>query len=135
MQYVDTSALIKRYVAEPDTETAMRLLEQDEDWVTAAHTEVEVRRNLARLLGDDPALLRGARDAFLRDWETMHVVALDATTCARAADLAEATGARSLDALHLAAAARAGAPALRVVAFDHRLASVARALGWPVVGA
>lgn len=135
MQYVDTSALLKRYVAEPESEAAIRLLDQDQDWVTAAHTEVEVRRHLARLLEDDQALLRQTREAFLRDWETVHVVALDATTCARAADLAEATGARSLDALHLAAAGRAGAPALRLVAFDHRLARTARGLGWLVVGA
>jgi uncharacterized protein len=135
VQYVDTSALLKRYVAEPDSGTAAHLLDQDDDWVTGAHTEVEVRRNLARLLGDEPAALRRAREAFLRDWETIHVVALDAATCARAADLAESTGARSLDALHLAAAARAGAPALRLLAFDHRLARTARSLGWTVVGA
>ena len=44
-------------------------------------------------------------------------------------------GARTLEALHLAAASRAGAPALRLVAFDVSLAQVARDLGWTVVGA
>lgn len=122
MQYVDSSALLKRYVLEPDTDSAERLLPADTDWVTAAHTEVEVRRDLARRLGADPALLQQARAAFAEDWAGMYVVALDARTCAIAADLAETTGAGTLDALHLAAAQRAGAPSLRLLAFDVRLA-------------
>lgn len=135
MQYVDTSALLKRYVAEPDSDLAERLLQEDPDWVTAAHTEVEVRRNLARVFGRHSASLGQARRDFLDDWAAVHVVALDARTCEQAATLAETTGARTLDALHLAAASRAGAPALRLVAFDVRLAQVARGLGWTVVGA
>lgn len=63
------------------------------------------------------------------------MVALDDTTCKLAADLAETTGARTLDALHLAAASRAGAPVVRLVTLDARLAQVARSLGWSVVGA
>jgi predicted nucleic acid-binding protein len=135
VQYVDTSALLKRYVLEPDSGSAERVLQMDPEWVTAAHTEVEVRRNLARRLGGDPRLLAAARAAFAADWASIHVVALDGRTCGLAADLAETTGARSLDALHLAAAQRAGAPSLRLVAFDVRLAQTARSLGWTVVGA
>lgn len=131
MQYVDTSALLKRYVQEPDTELAERLLQADPEWVTAAHTEVEVRRNLARRLGPEPALLEHAREHFAQDWAVLYVVALDSGTCAIAAGLAEATGARTLDALHLAAAQRAGAPALRLVAFDVRLAQTAPAWDGP----
>jgi uncharacterized protein len=135
VQYVDTSALLKRYVEEPDTEVAERLLQSDAEWVTAAHTEVEVRRNLARKLGANPTLLQQTRGQFADDWAVMYVVALDSSTCSIAAGLAETTGARTLDALHLAAAQRAGAPALRLVAFDVRLAQTARSLGWTVVGA
>lgn len=133
MQYVDSSALAKLYVAEPDSSVAERLLLADPVWSTAAHTEVEVRRVLsirvaARNLAD-------AKSDFARDWDRLAVVALDATTCRLAADLAETTGARTLDALHLAAASRVGAPVVRLVTFDARLAQVARSLGWSVVGA
>ena len=65
----------------------------------------------------------------------MRIVALDDQTCAQAAELAETTRARTVEALHLAAAHRAGAPALRVVTFDTRLAQAARSLNWTVVGA
>ena len=135
MQYVDSSALVKRYISEPDTDTALRLLAADPDWVTAAHTLIEVRRTLALRLGGEPGGAAKARKAFLLDWDAMRIVALDEQTCVQAAEFAETTRARTLDALHLAAAHRAGAPALRVVTFDARLAQAARSLGWTVVGA
>lgn len=92
------------------------------------------RGDLARLLGREPASLERAREAFLDDGATVHVVTLDAHVGEQAAPLAETTGARTLDALHLAAAQRAGAPALRLAAFDVRRAQVARDLGWTVLG-
>jgi predicted nucleic acid-binding protein len=43
-------------------------------------------------------------------------------------------GARTLDALHLAAAERAGGRSLPVLTFDVRLAEAARRLGFAVLG-
>lgn len=133
MQYVDSSALVKRYIREPDSEQAYRLLAADPDWLTAAVTEVEVRRVLAIRLHS--VALNEARSDFLRDWERTSVVALDATTLGQAADLAETTRLRSLDAIHLAALTRAGSRSTRLLTFDVRLAAAARSLGWAVVGA
>lgn len=133
MQYVDSSALVKRYIREPDSEQGHRLLAADPDWLTAAVTEVEVRRVLAIRLHS--VALNEARSDFLRDWERMSVVALDATTLGQAADLAERTRLRSLDAIHLAAFMRAGSRSTRLLTFDVRLAAAARSLGWAVVGA
>lgn len=133
MQYVDSSALVKLYVRETDSATAERLLSADPLWVTAAHTQVEVRRTLA--LRAPPGKLTQLKSDFARDWDRLAVVALDAATCRLAADLAEGTRVRSLDALHLAAAQRVGAPVVRLVTFDLRLGQAARSLGWSVVGA
>lgn len=133
MQYVDSSALAKLYVKEPDSQLAVGLLGADTGWVTAAHAEVEVRRVLSIRLA--PSAASQAKRRFARDWQRIAVVSLDASTCALAADLAESTAARTLDALHLAAAQRAGAPRLRMVTFDVRLAQTARSLGWTTVGA
>jgi uncharacterized protein len=133
MQYVDSSALAKRYVREPDSDQAIRLLDADPQWVTSALTEVEVRRVISlRLSGADVAR---ARSAFLRDWERLSVIAADATTMGRAATLAESTGARTLDAVHLASAGRVCSRSMRVVTFDVRMAAVARSIGLAVVGA
>lgn len=135
MQYVDSSALVKRYVAEPDPGDAAQLLAADPEWVSSAHTEVEVRRTLGIRLESVPQLLSQARGALRQDWSRTAVVQLDSVTCRLAAELADMTRARRLDALHLAVAQRAGAPALRIVTFDVRMAAVARPLGWSVTGA
>ena len=131
--YVDSSALLKRYVDEPDSETAERLLQSDPSLLTARHTVVEVRRNLARLLGESDAV--AARAAFNDDLRLFSIVELDEVTCDAAASIAEITGARSLDALHLAAAQRAGAATIPFLTFDIRQAQAARSLGLTVIGA
>src|SRR5919198_735703 len=59
--YVDSSALLKRYVDEPDSDAAESLLRSDASLLTARNTIVEVRRNLARLLDEpDGAAIRSA---------------------------------------------------------------------------
>jgi predicted nucleic acid-binding protein len=110
-----------------------RLLLSDLVWVTGRHTSVEMRRNLARLL--DGGALTAAREQFAADWRRLHVVELDELTCEIAAGVAEATGARSLDALHLGAMSRAGRGSLTLLTFDIRQAQAARALGFTVIGA
>lgn len=134
MIYVDTSALRKRCVDEPDSDRAEGLLRADPDWVTARHTLVEARRNLSRLLVD-PGARAVALGSLARDWSRMQVVELDAVTCETAAALAETTGARTLDALHLGAAVRALGTGCAFVTFDVRLARVARDVGLDVRGA
>ncbi len=130
--YVDSSALLRRYVLEAGSDVVTSLLDEAEIAVTAAHTTVEVRRNLSRLLeGRD---LTAARDQFERDLSGLGVLALDADTCEAAALVAESTGVRTLDALHLGAAQRAGGAALRFLTFDVRQAQAARSLGFTVVG-
>jgi len=130
--YVDTSALLKRYVDEPDSDRAVELLASDPVLVTGRHTVVEVRRNLARLLAANDAA--AARAAFTDDVASLAIVELDAGTCELAATIAEQSGVRTLDALHLGAAQRLGA-GIGFLTFDVRQAAAARALGLRVVGA
>jgi hypothetical protein len=130
--YVDSSALLKRYVDEHDSEAAAGLMASDPVLVTSRLTEVEVRRNLARLLDGDA--LVASRRQLQRDLDAFALVALDAVTCNEAARISEQTQCRSLDALHLAAALRAGRATV-VLTFDLRQAQAARALGLAVAGA
>lgn len=131
--YVDSGALLKRYVDEPDSEMAESLLRSDPSLLTARHTIVEVRRNLPRLLEDREAA--AARSAFLEDLDVLSIVELDEVTCDMAAAIAELTGVRTLDALHLAAAQRVGGAAVPFLTFDVRQAQASRGLGLTVVGA
>ena len=130
--YVDSSALLKRYVDEHDSEAAVAAMASDAVLVTSRLTEVEVRRNLARLL--DEQQVAAARLQLSVDLDAFALVALDAATCSDAALIAEQTLCRSLDALHLAAARRAGA-GTALLTFDLRQAQVGRALGIMVLGA
>jgi predicted nucleic acid-binding protein len=129
-RYVDASAVVKLYVEEPDSPMASEVL--DSPWASGRHTFVEVRRALAQTL--EGRELDRARARFEVDWNATVVCELDASACFRAAELAETTGARTLDALHLAAAERAGADdGLTIVTFDKRMAVAARSLGWRVL--
>ena len=129
--YVDTSALMKRYVDERDSDVATQLMGTDPVLVTSHLTEVELRRNLARLLGGED-LLRTRRQV-QADLDAFALVSLDATTCSEAARIAEQTLCRSPDALHIAAARRAGARTV-LLTFDVRQAQAARSAGLAVVG-
>jgi predicted nucleic acid-binding protein len=129
--YVDSSALLKRYVDEPDSDRAVELLSADPLLVTGRHTIVEVRRNLGRLLA--PTDATAARAAFGADLASFAIVELDAATCELAATIAEQTGVRTLDGLHLGAASRLGT-GVGFLTFDVRQATAARALGFSVVG-
>lgn len=131
--YVDSSAMVKRYVAEDESDEAEAILLADTDWVTGHHTFVEVSLAISRRLGEPER--RVASAAFERDWQRTFVVALDDVVCRRAAELGIATGSRSLDALHLAAAERAGGRSVAIVTFDVRLGQAARSLGFAVIGA
>lgn len=132
--YVDASALLKLYVEEEQSPAARQMLTDPRAWATGRHTFVEVRRNLPRLLGG--RRLETYRRWFEHDWSELAVVELSEVVCLRAAELAEATGVRTLAALHLGAASAVGAErGLPVVTFDRRLAEAARSLGWSVLGA
>jgi predicted nucleic acid-binding protein len=129
--YVDSSALAKLYVAEADSDVAERLLMHDHDWLTANHTYVEVMLTLSRRVQERE--VQAAREAFDDEWSRILIVALDVALCRRAAAIGVETSTRTLDALHLAAAERAGTR-LDFLTFDLRLAEAARALGFAVLG-
>ena len=67
--YVDSSALLKRYIAEHDSDVADSFMASDPVLATSRVAEVEVRRNLARLLNDEAggsaALRAGPETRFL----------------------------------------------------------------------
>ncbi len=131
--YVDSSALLKMYVEEADSDVAEQLLGADPVLVTSWVTLVEVRRNLARLV--EPQDLPYLRRRFERDLDELVLVSVDQVVCESAADIGEQLGVRSLDAVHLACARRLQVPGLSFLTFDLRQAQAARSLGFTVLGA
>jgi predicted nucleic acid-binding protein len=119
-------------VAERDSDVAQTHLDSDPVLVTSRLTEIEVRRTLARDF--DGATLADLRRQFQADLDAFALVGLDAVTCNEAARIAEQTGCRSLDAIHIAAARRSGEHTT-MLTFDIRQAQAARSVGLQVVGA
>ena len=130
--FLDSSALVKRYVNEPDSDYAAALIDADDVLVSSWLTVVEVRRTVARILsGND---LSRAKELIAEDFDKIALVSPDASSWQTAADIAEALGVRSLDSIQLACAQRLRITGLRFVTFDIRQGVAARALGFTVVG-
>ena len=131
--YLDASALAKRYTtAELDRDAAERILLDDPAWVTARHTYVELHSAISRSVGERE--LGAALGLFHDDWMRVAIVELDAELCVAAGSIATSLGVKALDALHLAAAERAGGVALPFVTFDRKQGHAARQLGFTVFG-
>ena len=130
--YIDSSALVKRYISEPDSKFASSLISADPVLVTSWLTFVEVRKAVSRALeGVD---LASALRALTDDFDKMAVVSPDVLTWQAAADIVDALKIRSLDAIHLACAQRLRVKNLRFITFDLRQAIAARSLGFNVEG-
>lgn len=138
--YLDSSALVKRYVEEPGTEAVQNLLAGPVIAGTAAITQVEVAAALAKavrmgvLHGGEAAL---ALEAFQSEWQILYRIQVTEPVLALALELAWSKGLRGYDATHLAAALfwreMLGEMVL-MATFDRQLWQVAQSAGlvvWP----
>jgi predicted nucleic acid-binding protein len=118
--YLDSSALVKRYVSEDGSAELRAAMSSEDSWWICRIGYVET----ARAVG----LAAGARavQAFRREWAAFGVVEVDAELAEHAAGLALSGELRSLDALHLAAALVLPKGDLTVATWDTRLSRAAR---------
>jgi len=123
--YLDSSALVKLVVAEPETPALRRYLRRRALRVSCGLARVEVVR---AVWPQGP--LAVARS--LRLLERVNLIALDDLLLDAAAAL-DAVSLRSLDAIHLAAAQTLGEDLEGLVTYDARMAEAARELGPSVV--
>src|SRR5579864_4220200 len=122
--YLDTSAAVKLLMTEPESPALRRWLGRRPDRASAALLRVELvrvvrRAGYSRLIPEARKLLGG-----------VHLIRLDDSLLDRAADLDPAE-LRSLDSIHLAAAASLGDDLAAVVSYDDRLLAAAALLGLP----
>jgi predicted nucleic acid-binding protein len=130
--YVDSSALLKRYLVEPGSSQVHALLASTDEVVISRINIVEVRRGLARI---ESAVERGiAKGIFDNDVRSCVIIECDAAVAEHAADIAEAHHVRSLDAIHIASAVRALGIGGTFITFDVRQSQAARAMGLQVIG-
>lgn len=137
--YLDTSALIKRYVNETGSPDVREWLRSADDKATVLITRAEMSAALNRLLRmkflsqNDHA---SALTEFRADWMYYHRLPVTEPLVARAEALACEHNLRGYDAIHLAAALTwqdlLGLP-VTVVTYDKELTEAARALGMEVL--
>jgi len=120
--YLDTSALVKLVVAEPETAALrMWLSEVNRDPVASNLARTELLRAVRRVAPDRVLQARAVLDS---------ITLTDLTTSLfEQAGRLDPTALRSLDAIHLAAALDLGDDLEGLVTYDDRLAEAARSNG------
>ena len=123
--YLDSSALVKLAVREPESDALRRYVRRREPLVSSALARTEVVR----------ALLALGRDAVERGIDVLARVDLIRITdrILTAAGAMMPPDLRSLDAIHLAAMQQLGADLGRIITYDERMAEAAVAIGWSLV--
>lgn len=136
--YVDTSALIKRYVAEPGRREVLQLLRKN-DCVVSAILPIEARSALRRRKAEgtlDEKQINSTLKRFAADRPFWTIVDVSAQVLAAAETLCATHPLRALDAIHVASAqlfvARIPALEFVFVSADVRQTTVAAALGMTI---
>jgi predicted nucleic acid-binding protein len=123
MLYLDSSALVKRYISEEGSDVVREAMARAGRWSSCRHGYVEAARAVALKAGE-----LGARRV-RHDWPACSVVELDQALAERAARLAVGAGLRTLDALHLAAGLSLPTESVVFATWDRRLHRAAREHG------
>ena len=129
--YVDTSALVRRYLHDRHRALVVDAMADDGDWCASAlvRTEAQLTLHRAAVSSRQQAdLWRALRD----EWEAFWVVPMDDRCMARAVEVGATYGVRMVDAVHLAAADRLPGP-VRYLTFDRQQIPAAAALGFEVI--
>ena len=125
--YLDSSAIVKLVVEEPETGALIAALDRWPDRVSAALARVEVHRALRR--HGRPKSVHAKADAVL---DSLVLIRLDDGLLSQAASFSK-PDMRSLDAIHLAAALSIGDDPDALITYDVRLARAAAAEGLNVL--
>jgi predicted nucleic acid-binding protein len=133
MNYLDTSALIKRFVSEKGSPVVLALIKRNEPIATAKIAYAEIYAGLTRKLREGG--LSNARYAlacrqFESDWNAYLRIELQDTVLLRARDLIKRHPLRGFDAVHLASALNLKdilGEEMTFVAADERLLRAAKA--------
>jgi predicted nucleic acid-binding protein len=131
--YLDTSALIKLYVSEAQSDAVERLREQASIVATVMVSYAEAAATFARRIREQPTMandLSAARREFFADWPLYLRFPVSQPLLDEAARLADGFALRGYDSVQLAAARLVGQDHDIVFAsFDTRLANAAELLG------
>ena len=136
--FCDTSALVKLYIIEPQSDQMNALVAQAEAVAVVRIAWAEFHAALARRAREVPAdapAVDDARRALAEDWTHYLILEVGQSLVERAGEFADAFALRGYDAVQLAAAHELATESERPVAFactDQRLARATKILGLAV---
>lgn len=128
---LDTSALLRRYVADRQRPLVITAMDEAEHWVASALARSEVTLALHQT-ATGPQSQQSAWAAVRDDWEAVWEVPVDGRCLARATEIGARYGITLVAAIHLAAADRLPPP-VSFLTFDRRQIPAAADLGFTVV--
>lgn len=123
--YLDSSAIVKLAVREPESTALRRYLRRRRPLVSSALARAEVLRAL--LPAGDEAVARGRSVLQRLDLVRVNDRVLNAAGVLHPPEL------RSLDAIHLATAQQLGRERTALVTYDDRMVTAAKQLGYRIV--
>lgn len=134
--YLDTSSLVKLYIAEPGSDAVRKLVDAATVVATSSIAYTETRAALARRRRDRalrPVAFASAKKAFEAEWPKYFTIEVTSALCRQAGEFAERYRLRAFDSIHLAAfaevAREAGVRDTSFSSFDNALNRAARSLG------
>ena len=129
--YLDSSALVRRYLADRQRPLVVSTMAAADVWVTSALARSEVMVTIHRAAVDRPAV-DAAWAAVRDDWDALWEVPVDGRCLARATEIGARFGITIATATHLAAADRLPSP-VGFLTFDRRQIPAAAELGLRVI--
>ena len=133
--FCDTSALLKLYILEADSEVVKARVTESEAVAVCRIAWAEAHAALsrrAREVPGDAAVIEQAKAALAQDWPRFVVMEVDQVLVERAGDYADTFALRGYDSIQLAAAFETGRIAQSPICFacfDARLNKAANVLG------
>ena len=122
--YLDSSAIVKLAIEEPETAALRRYLRRKSPYVSSALARTEVARALLPL---GEAAVQAGNDVL----SGIELVRINDRVLGDAGSLFP-PGLRSLDAIHLATARQLGTDLARLVTYDERMTKAAESMGLAV---
>ena len=123
--YLDSSAVVKLVVQEPEAGALRRRLRQAREHTSSLLAQVEVLR---AVLAAKPGSVGKCRQVL----SEIALMDIDASIAEDAGTLTVTPPLRNLDAIHLASARKLGADLAAVITYDQRMTAAAEQLGLPV---
>ena len=133
--YLDTSSLVKLYVAEPGSDAVRKLVDVATIVATSSIAYMETRAALARRRRERvlrPTAFASAKKTFEAEWPKYLIIEVTSALCRQAGEFAERYRLRTYDSMHLAAfaevAREAGVRETRFSSFDDALNRAAQSV-------